>query len=134
MTAMMWKVLVREYGMKVYMWHNVHSLHGAGSQKKKKSVQWLSRGSAAESAVCVEEELTMKVPTGAKGLVDVHGMDVFSNGHGDLVLGYGLASNLVWTSSGKTPLFFFVLQEPGTLTVPNCLKFGMMKCTVYAMP
>ena len=38
----------------------------------------------------------MKMPTGAEDLVDVCRMDMFSNGYGDLVLGYGLASNLVW--------------------------------------
>ena len=96
MMAEMWKALMREYGMKVDVQHDVCSPCSAGSQKKK-SAQQLSRGSATESAVCMEEELTVKVPTGAKDLVDVHRMDVFSDGQGDLVLGYGLASNSLWT-------------------------------------
>ena len=44
-------------------------LHGARSQKK--------------------EELTVKMPTGAEDF-DMRRMDAFGDGHGDLMLGYGL--------------------------------------------
>ena len=44
----------------------------------------------------MEQELTVHIPTGAEDLVDVHRTDVFGDGHGDLVLSYGLASNPVW--------------------------------------
>src|SRR5882724_10757632 len=95
-TAEIWKALVREYGMKVDVRSDGRSPHGAGSQKMKKSAQRASRRSVAESAVCMEEELTVKMPTGAESLVDVRGTDMFGDGHGDLVLGHGLASNTVW--------------------------------------
>jgi len=45
---------------------------------------------------CLEEKLPVKMPTKAEDLVDVRRMDVFGDGHGDLVLSYGLASNPVW--------------------------------------
>jgi len=36
------------------------------------------------------------MPTGAESLVDMRGTDMFGDSHGDLMLGYGLASNLVY--------------------------------------
>jgi len=38
----------------------------------------------------------VKTPAGAKDLVDVRRTNVFGDGHGDFMLGYGLASNSVW--------------------------------------
>jgi len=95
-TAEIWKVLVREYGMKVDVRSDGRSPRGAGSQKKVKSVQQSSKRSIAESVACVEDELTVKMPAGATSLVDVRRTGVFSDGHGDLVLSYGLSSDSVW--------------------------------------
>jgi len=56
----------------------------------------------------------MLTPTGAKDLVNMRRTDMFSNGHGDLVLGYGLASNSVWTFETGVDEVDFVGGKPMT--------------------
>ena len=44
----------------------------------------------------------MKMPGGAEDLVDMHGMDAFSDGHGDLMLSYGPRDSLRMSMMSRT--------------------------------